>query len=73
MPKDLFLSQSVEEIEELKQAVEDTELSGRGSQYPDLTYEDGIRETIGWLFGDGDHPYKGARWTRPSDDTPNPG
>jgi hypothetical protein len=71
MPEDLLLKRSVEEIEELKQAVDDTELSGRGSQYPDLTYEGGIRETIGWLFEEGNHPYKGGRWTRPSGDTSN--
>ena len=64
MCEELPLGQYPEEIEELKQAVEDTGLSGRGSQYPDMTYEDGILETLRWLFEDGDHPYRGARWTR---------
>lgn len=58
MSEDLFLRHSVEEIKELKQAAEDAQ----GSRYPDLTYEDGVLETLRWLFEGGDHPYEGARW-----------
>ena len=66
MSENLSLSRSFDEIADLMHSVEETQLTGRGSQYPDLTYEDGIRETIGWLFEAGDRPYKGARGTRPS-------
>ena len=62
MSGDLFLGRSVEEIEELKEALADTEATGRGSLHPDLPYEDGIRKTIGWLFEGGDHPYQGGKW-----------
>ncbi len=67
MSQDLFLRQGVEEIQDLEQAVEDTELSGRGSQYPTLSYEDGILLTLRWLFEEGDHPYRGAKWVRQAD------
>lgn len=35
--------------------MKETELGGRGSQHLDLTYEDGILETVRWVFQGGDH------------------
>jgi len=62
MSEDLVLQRSAEEIEALIQEVENAQSMGRGSRYPDLSYEDGIMETLRWLFEGSDHPYEGARW-----------
>jgi len=53
MSENLSLTRSFDEITDLIHSVKDTQLTGRGSQYPDLTYEDGILETVHWLFQGG--------------------
>ena len=54
-------NRSLEEIQDLKRLVEEG-ICDDGTQYPDLSYEDGIIETLEWLFEDGVHPYKGGKW-----------
>jgi hypothetical protein len=65
MVKDLWVQRSAEEIGELRQEAEDTLNLGRGGAYPTMTYEDGILETLRWVFEDGDHPYRGGKWRLP--------
>lgn len=63
MAKDLFINRSIEGIEELMQVAKEVQQDGK-SRYSSLTYEDGIMETLRWLFEDGDHPYMGGKWDK---------
>ena len=57
-----FISQlvnpSTDEIEELFQKAEDG--LAEGSQFPGMSYEEGILDTLRWLWEAGDNPLSSA-------------